>query len=154
DRAPLRIPAGFRSLGIPGQVMADVEVEVAIVVEVGKCGRGRPVAVAPQAGRDRRVLEGPIAAAAIKRVGPPAGDDQFGIAVVGVVAHGSPVAVAARKACDAGTRPDVLEGAVAAVAEQAVAMGPSGWDPGRVPIGRELPALGAIDIEPAVAIII
>jgi len=54
-----------RMLGVPNQVMADVEVEVAVVVEIGERGRGGPIAVAPQAGAIGDVLEGPVSSIAI-----------------------------------------------------------------------------------------
>ena len=42
---PLLVPAEIRLLEVPKQVMADVEVEVAVAVEVGEGGRRGPVAV-------------------------------------------------------------------------------------------------------------
>ena len=44
-------------VGVPLEVMADIQVEVAVVVQVGEGRRGGPVAVARQAGRGRHVLE-------------------------------------------------------------------------------------------------
>ena len=45
--------AEFRMLGVPDEVMTDVKVEVAVVVEVSEGGRGRPVAITSQAGLSR-----------------------------------------------------------------------------------------------------
>ena len=70
------------SSGVPVEVVADVEVEVAVAVEVGEGGRGRPVAVPAQARRLGHVLERPVALVAVEGVGPPAGDEQVGVAVV------------------------------------------------------------------------
>ena len=70
--------------------MADVEVEVAVVVQVGKRRRGGVVARAGQAGALGDVLEGAIAAVAVERVGLQPGHEQVGVAVVIVVAHGTP----------------------------------------------------------------
>ena len=52
---------------VPEHVVADVEVEVAVVVEVGEGRRGRPVARARQARARGDVLEGPVAAVAVER---------------------------------------------------------------------------------------
>ena len=80
---------------IPFEVMADIEVEVAIVVEVGPC-RGRwPVAIAPQSGSGGGVFEAARAQVVIEGIRPPAGDEEVGTAVVIVVADGDTVAVAA-----------------------------------------------------------
>ena len=46
-----------RMVGVPDQVMADVQVEVAVAVQVGEGGRSRPVAVAAQPGAFGDVLE-------------------------------------------------------------------------------------------------
>ncbi len=75
--------------------MGDVEIEVAVAVEVGEDGRGRPVAFAPEPGEVGCVLEGAVPAVAVKRVRPPAGDEQVGISVVVDVADGDPVTVPA-----------------------------------------------------------
>ena len=103
-------------------------------------GRRRPPRSASRGRRPGRpvghVLERPVAPVAIQRVRPPAGDEQVGAAVVVVVADGHPVAVAAAEPRDARRGRDVLERAVAAVAEQAVAfdrdrgwLGPGGNGP-------------------------
>ncbi len=43
--------------GVPGQVVADIQIEVAVTVEVGEGRRGRPVARTGQSGARGRVLE-------------------------------------------------------------------------------------------------
>ena len=53
----LRVPAGRGMLRVPGEVMADIKVEVAVAVEVGERRRGRPVAIAAQPGPQGDVLE-------------------------------------------------------------------------------------------------
>ena len=128
--------------------MADVQVEVAVAVEVGERGGGRPVAVAAEAGGVRGVLEGAVAAVAVKGVGPPAGDEQVGVAVVVDVADGDAVAISAGEGGDPGGFGGVLEGAVAAIVEEAVAVG------GPARAGRERASLGGVDVEPAVAVVV
>ena len=112
-----------RGCRVPFQIVADVEVEVAVVVQVGPGRRGRPVAVAAQPRTRRDVLEPALAEVVVEGIGPPSGDEQVGAAVVVVVADGDPVAVAAGQRGQAGRGGDVLEPAVAAVAEEAVAEG-------------------------------
>ncbi len=82
-----------------------------------------------------------------ERIASPAREEQVGTAVVVVVAHGHAVAVAVHQAADPGGRRDVLEGPVAAIAEEAIAARRpcSGW---------EGPALHEVDVKPAVAVII
>ena len=108
---------------VPFEVMADIEVEVAVVVEVGPCRGGRPVAIAPQSGSRGGVLEAAVAQVVIEGIGPPAGDEEVGTAVVIVVADGDAVAVAAGEARPGRSGGHVLEPAVAAVAEEPVAEG-------------------------------
>ena len=82
----------------------------------------------------------------VKGIGPPSGDEEVGPAVVVVVAHGDPVPVAARQRGQAGRGGGVLEPAVAAVAEEAVAEGSGAR------AGRERSALDGVDVEPSVAV--
>ena len=135
------------ALDVEDQVMADVQVEVAVAVEVGPGRRCRPVAIAAQAGLRGHVLERSVAPVAEQGVRPPPRDEQVGMAVVVVVADGDAVAVASRESVQPGTLGDILERPVAAVAEQAVAA----W---RMLGGRERPALDGIDVEPAVAVVV
>ena len=58
------------------------------------------------------------------------------------------MAVAAGEGGDPGGVGGVLEGAVAAIAEEAVAVG------GPARAGRERAALGGVDVEPAVAVVV
>ena len=128
--------------------MADIQVEVAVVVQVGEGGRGRPVAVPSQAGRDRHVLERAVAPVAIQGVRPPSGDEQIGMAVVVVVADRHAVAVSLGHLRQARGSGHILERPIAAISEQAVAKAPTG------PIrpGWEGTTLEHIDVEPAVAV--
>ena len=87
-------------LGVPVRVVADVEVEVAVAVEVGERGGRRPVPVAPEAGPCGRVLERAVAPVVVEGVGVPAGDEEVGAAVVVVVADGDAVAVASGHGLD------------------------------------------------------
>ena len=131
---------------VVAKVMADVEVEVAVAVEVGEGGRGRPVAVAAQPRGLGDLLERAIAPVPVERVRSPAGDEQVGQAVVVEVARRHAVAVAALERPDPGRARDVLEGAVAAVAEEVVAVAAGRTDRG------ERPPLDGEDVEPAVAV--
>ena len=108
-----RILAEGRIRGVPLQIVADIEIEVAVIVEVGPGRRCGPVAVAPEPRLRCGVLEPASAQIAIQGVRPPSGDEEVGPAVVIVVAHGDAVAVAARQGGQAGDRGDVLESAVA-----------------------------------------
>ncbi len=54
-------------VGVPNEVVTDVEVEVAIVVEIGKRRGGRPVALATKASGIGDVFKGPVAPVAIER---------------------------------------------------------------------------------------
>ena len=82
------------------------------------------------------------------------GDEQVGMAVVVVVAHGHAHAVSASPGDrgDAGFLGHVLEGAVAAVAEEPIAGGRSASLPGPPARAAQGSALDAIDVEPAVAV--
>ena len=111
--------------GVPDHVVADVEVEVAVVVEVGKRRRGRIVAAARQARALRDVLEGSIALVPVERVGHEPADEEIGPAVVVVVPHGHAMAVSLtpRDPGDAGFLGDVFECAVALVPKEPIARG-------------------------------
>ena len=73
---------------VPEHVVADVEVEVAVVVEVGERRRGRIVARPSSPARSRHVLERAVAAVAVERVGLQAGHEEVGMPVVVVIADG------------------------------------------------------------------
>ena len=79
---PARVLADQRVLGVPDPVVADVEVEVAVVVQVGERRRRRPVAVPRQAGSVRDVFECAVASVSVKGVRPPPRQEQIGVAVV------------------------------------------------------------------------
>ncbi len=146
---PPGVPAETGLLGIPPKVMADVQVKVAVAVEVAEGGRGRPVAVPAQPVALGGVLERPVPPVAIQGIAAPSGHEQVGMAVVVDVPHGDAVAVAPGKAGEARGRGGVLEGPVPPVAEQAVPLGA-----GAVEIGREWPGLRQVDIEPAVSVVV
>ena len=139
--------------GVPDHVVANVEVEVAVVVEVGKRRRGRMVAAARQARALRDVLEGSIALVAVERIGHEPADEEIGPAVVVVVPHGHAMAVSLtpRDPGDAGFLGDVFKCAVAPVPKEPIAGGR--WCGSRA-AGRvgERSSLHAIDVEPAVAV--
>ena len=141
-----------RVLGIPGQVMTDIEIEVPVAVEVGPRGRGGPIPVATQPGRLRGVLEGAVAPVVEQGIGPPSGDEHVGSAIVVVVGDGHPVTVSAGQCREPRPFRDILEGAVAQVAEQAIAVGDLGLTTAHR--GRERPPLEAVDVQPPVAVIV
>src|SRR5262249_50637766 len=115
-------------LRVPEHVMADIQVEVAIVVQVGEGSRGRIGATARQPRAVRRIFERPVAPLALQRVGLQAGDEEVGVAVVIVIPHGYAQSVASTP----GDRGDlrafgrVGERTVAAVAEEPVATSGTG----------------------------
>ncbi len=83
------------------EVMADVEIKVAIAVEIGEGRRRGPVAIAAEARLAGDVLEPAVTPVAVKCVGTPAGHEQVGPAVIVEVARGHAVAITAREAGDA-----------------------------------------------------
>ena len=141
-----RVIAESRVDGVPFEIVADIEVEVAVVVEVGPCRRCRPVAIAAKPAHGGHVLEAAVSEVVIEGVGPPAGDEEVGPAVVVEVADGDAVAIAAGQRGQAGRDGDVLEPPVAAVAEEAVAERKTGRAEG------ETAPLNGVDVEPAIAV--
>ena len=106
--------------------MADIEVEVAVVVEIGKRRGCGSVASSGQSRTRGDVLEGSIAAIVVKRVGLQAGYKQVGMPVIIVVAHRYSLAVTPPPGDrrDSGLLGHVVENAVAAVAKETVARRP------------------------------
>ena len=135
-----------RGCRVPLQVMAYVEIEVAVTVQVGPGCRGRPVAVAAKPDLWGHVLEPAVTAVVVKGVGPPSRDEQIRKAVIVVVAHSNAETVTAGHLGQAGRGGGVLEPAVAAVAEKAVTKGRV------VRGGRKRPPLNRIDVEPSIAV--
>ena len=142
------IAANPRVLRVPRDVVADVQVEVAVAVEVGERRRRRPAAVSAQPPTGRHVLECAVATVSVQRVRPEAGDEEIGSSVVVHVADGGAVPVAAGHGGETRARGHVFKGAVALVAEQPVAV------VGRVGPEGEGSALHGVDVEPAVAVVI
>ena len=132
--------------GVPVEVVADIEVEVAVVVEVGPGRRGRPVAVAAEPGLRGGVLEPAVAVVVIEGVGPPAGDEEVGAAVVVVVAHGDAVAVAA------GQRGQAGRGGRRPRTGRRRGCGRGGRRTAEGPARGERSPLDGVDVEPAVAV--
>ena len=99
------------------------------------------------------VLEGPIAAVAVERIGEQPGHEQVGMPVVIVIAHGHALAVTLCPGdrCDPGCPRHVLERAVATIAKEAVARVRRGRPRATIP-RMQVPALDAVDVEPAVPI--
>ena len=106
--------------GIPDQVMANVEVEIAVAVEIGEGRRGGPVAVAPQSGAIGRVFEGTIAPVAIESVASPSRDEEVGLAVVVVVPDRRHRSRSRLPSGQSGRPGHVLEGSIAPIAKEPV----------------------------------
>jgi hypothetical protein len=60
---------------VPGEVMTNIKVEITVVIQVGKGGRGGPVAITPQAGTLGDVFEGPVTAIAVQGIASPSGEN-------------------------------------------------------------------------------
>ena len=105
---------------VPGQVMADIQVEVAVAVEIGEGRRGRPVAITAQPGAVGRVRERAVSLVVEQDVRPEPGDEQVGAAVAVVIAGGHAERVAATDPGDARRGRHIFKRAVAPVAKQAV----------------------------------
>ena len=75
--------------------MTDVEVKVAIAVEISECRRRGPIPVTAQAGHRGDVVEGSVAIVAEKGIRPPSRDEQVRAAVAVDVAHRDSMAVSA-----------------------------------------------------------
>src|SRR4051794_2616803 len=142
----LFVPADLRVLGVPLQVVANVEIKVAVAVQIREGGRGGPVPVAPQARGICHIAKRLIAFVVIEGVGAPSGDEQVGMPVVVVIGDGDPMAVAAREPTDAGGGRGILERAVPAVAKEPVAILAG------TRVRREDAPLDDVDVEPAVAV--
>ena len=150
---PLLVEAQRRIRRVPDHVVADVQVEVAVIVQVRESRRAGIVARAGQPGAFRRVFESAVAPVAIERVRPKPGDEQVGAAVVVVIAgrDAQPVALSPGERGDPRGFGDILESPVAAVVEKTVARNRGGL----VPVAgllQDRPALHAVDVEPAVAV--
>ena len=137
-----------RVVGIPHEVMAYIQIEIAVVVEIGPGCRGRPVAIAGQAHLGGDVGKSAVALIAIKGIRAPARDEEIGAAVVVKIADGNAVAVAARQLPDSSLLGHIVEGAVATVPEQSVARGPIEGS------RRKRTTLHDKHVEPAVAVIV
>ncbi len=143
-----RVLAEARVVGVPDSVVADVEIDIAVAVEIGEGRRRRPVAGAAEPGAGGRVLEGAIAPVAEQCVRPPARDEQIRMSVVVEVADGRGVAVAPGEGRDPGRFGRVLEGAVAPVAKETIGR----RETGNIGARRERTALDGVYVEPAVAV--
>lgn len=102
--------------------MADIKVEITVVVKVGECGGGGPVTIPIEAGLSGDILEGSVPFVVIKSVTSPTRDKEVGLAVVIDVSDGHAVAIAARKGGQSRLLGDVFKGSVASVAEELVSL--------------------------------
>src|SRR3954447_21302896 len=91
----MRMRAEQRIGFIPFQVVADIEVYIAIVVQVGPGRRARPISVAAKTGARGDILESAVAQVVIKGIAPPPRDEDVGATVIVKVTHGGPEPVAA-----------------------------------------------------------
>src|ERR1017187_7170019 len=103
--------------GVVDEIVANIQVEITVGVEIGEDGRSRPVAVAIQPRLPGYVVEAAFPRVAIECIGPPAGDEEVGPAVVVVIADGDSVAVTAGKRRNTGAFGDVFESTVSPVSE-------------------------------------
>ncbi len=137
------------SLGRPDRVVGDDEVELAVVIVIEPCGSHAEnvFRLAANAGALRYVRERAVAVVVIKHVAPGVADKQVGEAVVVVVAGGHAETEPDVLAEQPGARRDVLESAVAAVAEQAIVEA-------RIRLFelRQLGAVGEVEVHAAVVI--
>ena len=141
----------FANLGIgliPLRVMANIEIEIAVIIKIGESRGRRPVSVSAETRGCGAIFKGPVASVAVECVRTPTSDEQVWVAVMIIISHGNTVPVATRHAGDSGLDADILECAVSSITEEPVqrARGRGRW--------RKCPALNAVDIEPAVAIVI
>ena len=83
--------AGF--VVVPFEVVADVQVEVAVAIQVGERRRSRPVAIAGKPGLLGDVFKSPVALVAIEGIAAPARHEEVGPSVVVDITDRDPVAV-------------------------------------------------------------
>ena len=101
-------------LGRPGDVVADEQIEIAVVVDVEERRAGEPAIGPLGVGRGGDVVEVPLAVVAEQIAAADRRDVEVGIAVVVVVAHGDALAV--ERLVEPGFLGDVLEVSLAVVA--------------------------------------
>ena len=86
---------------VPDEVMTNIEVEITVVIQVGKCGGGGPVAITAQAGTLGDVFEGSVTTIAVQDIAPPSCEEQIAMAVVVDVGDRNAMAVTTGQAGDA-----------------------------------------------------
>ena len=102
-------------------VVTDIQVEVAVIVNIGKRRRGRPVAVATKSRGRGHVFERRIASVVIKGVRAPAGHKEVGMSVVVVISYGNTVPVPSWKRLDFRPGRVIIKSAIAPVPKQPIA---------------------------------
>ena len=112
-------------LGGPGDVVADEQVEVAVVVDVEERRAGEPAVGALGVGGLGDVVEVPLAVVAEQVAAADGRDVEVGVAVVVVVAHGHALAV--EGLVQPGLLRDVLEVPLAVVAVEGLGRGGLPW---------------------------
>ena len=101
-------------LGRPGDVVADEQIEIAVVVDVEERRAGEPAVGALGVGRLGDVVEVPLAVVAEEMAAADGRDVEVGVAVVVVVADGDALAV--KRLVEPGLLGHVLEVSLAVVA--------------------------------------
>ncbi len=107
-------PLDLVDLGRPGDVVADEEIEIAVVVDVEKRRAGEPAVGSFGVGRRGDVVEVSLAVVAEEIAAADGRHVEIGVAVVVVVAHGHALAV--KRLVEPGLLGDVLEVSLAVVA--------------------------------------
>ena len=129
--------------------MADVEVKVAVAVEVGECGRRGPVTVAAQPISYGGVFEGAVSLVAVQSVLMPACDEKVWVSVVVNVADSYAMTVAPRELGEPRSVGRILKRPVASIVKETVPRRLRGGE-----VGGETAGLRQVDIEPAVTVIV
>ena len=142
DPVDLRVPVG---------VVRDHEVEqaVVVVVEEGGAHREQVLRLLVEAGAGGHLAERAVAVVVVEHVRAGVGDEQVRPPVVVVVADRDAVRDVEVPALELRLGRDLLERAVAAVAQQAAVVG--GVGPG---VLRQLAAVRQEDVEPAVPVVV
>ena len=109
--------AGGRLDGVPGRVLANVEVEIAVAVEIGEDGRRGPAAIASQARFLGQIFECAVATIVVEGVGVPASHEQVRLTVVVEIADGHAMPVASGEAVKSRPHGHVFEMSLAEIAK-------------------------------------
>ncbi len=148
--ASLVVRANHEMSVVPDHVMTNIQVEVAVSIQVGERRRSRVVAAAGQPGVLGHVGKGAVAVVAVQRIRAQAADKHVGATVAVVVANGHAQAVVAGEGRDPGDVSHIAKRAVAFVVEETVTVRHRRG--GRIVQDRT--ALNDINIKPTVAVVV